>query len=160
MTTSPTPDASSLPHKIIGVAIIWNQEGQILIDRRLPGGSSGGLWEFPGGKLEPGETIEECITREIKEELAIEISIEQHFRSIDHAYKESRFTLHFYHCRYLRGIPQALESEEIRWVTLAEMAQFSFPAANLEIIQALKESPCSPPLFSPATSPALTNTKP
>lgn len=141
MTTLPTPNASPLPHKIIGVAIIWNQAGQILIDRRLPGGSSGGLWEFPGGKLEPGETIEECITREIKEELAIEIAIEQHFRTIDHTYKESRVTLYFYHCRYLRGTPQALESEEIRWVTLAEMEQFSFPAANQEIIQALKEAP-------------------
>lgn len=141
MTMLPTPNASPLPHKIIGVAIIWNQAGQILIDRRLPGGSSGGLWEFPGGKLEPGETIEECITREIKEELAIEIAIEQHFRTIDHTYKESRVTLYFYHCRYLRGTPQALESEEIRWVTLAEMEQFSFPAANQEIIQALKEAP-------------------
>lgn len=130
----------ALPHKVIGVAIIWNQAGQILIDRRLPGGSSGGLWEFPGGKLEIGETIEQCILREVAEELAIEVAIEQHFRTIDHHYKDIRITLHFYHCRYLGGTPQPLESEEIRWVTLAEMEQFTFPTANLEVIQSLKLS--------------------
>ncbi len=130
----------AIPHKVIGVAIIWNQAGQILIDRRLPGGSSGGLWEFPGGKLELGETIEQCILREVKEELAIEVAIEGHFRTIDYRYKDLRVTLHFYHCRYLSGTPQPLESEEIRWVTLAEMAQFTFPTANLEIIQSLQSS--------------------
>lgn len=129
-----------IPHKIIGVAIIWNQAGQILIDRRLPGGSSGGLWEFPGGKLEPGETIEQCILREIKEELAIEIAIKQYFQTIDHRYQDFWITLHCYHCCHLSGTPQPLESEEIRWVTLAEMGQFTFPAANLEIIQSLQAS--------------------
>jgi len=133
----------ALPHKVIGVAIIWNQVGQILIDRRLPGGSSGGLWEFPGGKLEAGETIEECILREVAEELAIEIAINQHFRTIDHRSKDMRVTLHFYHCQYLSGTPQPLESEEIRWVTLAEMGQFTFPTANLEIIQSLQTLPTS-----------------
>ena len=128
------------PHKVIGVAIIWNQAGQILIDRRLPGGSSGGLWEFPGGKLELGETIEECILREVKEELAIEIAIDQHFRTIKHHYNDLQVTLYFYHCRYLSGTPQPLESEEIRWVTLAEMGQFTFPTANLEIIKSLQSS--------------------
>lgn len=130
----------AVPHKVIGVAIIWNQAGQILIDRRLPGGSSGGLWEFPGGKLELGETIEQCILREVKEELAIEVAIEGYFKTIDYCYKDLRVTLHFYHCRYLSGTPQPLESEEIRWVTLAEMTQFTFPAANLEIIQSLQSS--------------------
>jgi len=138
MTTLPIPEETTLIHKVIGAAIIWNESGQILIDRRLPGGSSGGLWEFPGGKLEPGETIEECVLREIKEELAIEIAIEQHFQTIDHYYKDLRVTLHFYHCRHLSGLPQPLESEEIRWVTLAEMDQFTFPTANQKVIDCLK----------------------
>ena len=140
MPNPPLSEEVVLPHKIIGVAIIWNQVGQILIDRRLPGGSSGGLWEFPGGKLEMGETIEQCILREVEEELAIEVAIEGHFRTINYQYKELQVTLHFYHCRYLSGTPQPLESEEIRWVTLAEMEQFTFPTANLEIIQALQAS--------------------
>jgi 8-oxo-dGTP diphosphatase len=54
-------ETSFPPHKIIGVAVIWNDQGQILIDRRLPEGAMGGLWEFPGGKIEPGETVQECI---------------------------------------------------------------------------------------------------
>ena len=59
--------AIELPHKRIGAAIIWNQSGQILIDKRKAGGAMGGLWEFPGGKIEPGETVAECIIREIRE---------------------------------------------------------------------------------------------
>ena len=67
--------SSSLIHKQIGVAVIINQQGKILIDRRKQAGEMGGLWEFPGGKIEPGETIKECIQREIKEELDIQIAV-------------------------------------------------------------------------------------
>jgi 8-oxo-dGTP diphosphatase len=66
------------PHKIIGVAVIWNDQEQILIDRRRPQGAMGGLWEFPGGKIELGETIQECIQREIAEELGIVIEVGEH----------------------------------------------------------------------------------
>ena len=63
------------------MAVIWNDHEQILIDRRLPKGVMGGLWEFPGGKIEPGETIEECIQREIREELGIGIEVGKHFNT-------------------------------------------------------------------------------
>ncbi|MBD2354118.1 8-oxo-dGTP diphosphatase MutT [Tolypothrix sp. FACHB-123] len=130
---------SLLPHKIIGVAVIWNDQEQILIDRRRAGGAMGGLWEFPGGKIEPGETIEECIQREIYEELGIEIAVEEHLITIDHTYTELRVTLTVHHCRHLAGVPQALECDEIRWVSLAELENFAFPKANVEIIAALKQ---------------------
>lgn len=67
--------SAPLPHKVIGVAVIWNQWGQILIDRRRQQGLLGGLWEFPGGKLEAEETVVDCIRREIREELGIEIEV-------------------------------------------------------------------------------------
>ncbi|NJR64212.1 MAG: A/G-specific adenine glycosylase [Leptolyngbyaceae cyanobacterium CRU_2_3] len=70
-----TETRSPLPHKQIGVAVIWNNQGLILIDRRRQEGLLGGLWEFPGGKIEPGETVEACIKREIQEELGIEIAV-------------------------------------------------------------------------------------
>ncbi|MEA5582497.1 8-oxo-dGTP diphosphatase MutT [Nodularia harveyana UHCC-0300] len=127
------------PHKIIGVAVIWNEDQQILIDRRLPEGVMGGLWEFPGGKLEPGETIEECIQREIKEELGIEIEVGKHLITIDHTYTHLRVTLTVHHCRLITGIPQALECDAICWVNLDELENFTFPAANSEIIAALKQ---------------------
>jgi 8-oxo-dGTP diphosphatase len=126
------------PHKIIGVAVIWNNQRQILIDRRLPGGAMGGLWEFPGGKIEPGETVEECIKREIKEELGIEIKVGEHLISIDHTYTHLRVTLTVHHCDHLTGVPQPLECEEVRWVSLNELHDFNFPEANTQIIHALQ----------------------
>lgn len=132
--------SSPLPHKMIGVAVIWNEQGQILIDRRRPQGLLGGLWEFPGGKIECGETVEECIKREIKEELAIDIEVCDRLVTIDHAYSHFRVTLNVFHCRHLSGIPQPIECDEIRWVTLEEIDQFPFPKANTQIIAALRQT--------------------
>ena len=132
-------NTSSPPHKIIGVAVIWNDKEQILIDRRLPEGAMAGLWEFPGGKIEPGETIEECIKREIDEELAIDIEIGEHLVTIDHTYTDLRVTLTVHECRHVQRVPQALECDEIRWVNLEQLSQFDFPAANFQIIAALKQ---------------------
>jgi mutator protein MutT len=131
--------AVPIPHKFVGVAAIWNDRGQILIDRRRQEGSMGGLWEFPGGKLEPGETVEECIKREIQEELGIEIEVGQHLITIDHTYDRLRVTLTVHHCRHLTGIPQPIECDEVRWVTLDELDLFPFPKANVTIITALRQ---------------------
>ena len=128
----------SLPHKRIGVAVIRNEQGQILIDRRPAKGLLGGLWEFPGGKIEAGETVEDCIHREILEELGIEIAVDEHLITINHAYTHFRVTLTVHNCRYLTGEPQPLACDEIRWVSLDEIDQFPFPKANSQIIDALK----------------------
>lgn len=129
-----------LPHKQIGVAVIWNEQGQILIDRRRPDGLLGGLWEFPGGKIEPGESIEDCIKREIQEEIGIEIEVGDRLMTIDHAYTHYRVTLNVHHCRYISGEPQPIECDEVRWVTVNELDQFPFPKANVQIIAALGDS--------------------
>lgn len=128
-----------VPHKQIGVAVIWNEQRQILIDRRKQSGLLGGLWEFPGGKLEPGETVEACIRREIQEELGIEVEVGDRLISVDHTYSHFRVTLEVHHCRHLSGEPQPLESDEVRWVTLDEIDTFPFPAANIKIIAALRQ---------------------
>lgn len=132
--------ASLVPHKFIGVAVIWNDQKQILIDRRRPEGILGGLWEFPGGKIEPGETIEDCIKREICEEIGIAIEVGEHLITIDYTYTHLRVTLTVHHCRHLTGIPQPLECDEIRWVTLDEIDQFTFPKANEQIIDVLRQN--------------------
>ncbi len=129
-----------LPHKLIGVAVIWNDQGQILIDRRRQEGLLGGLWEFPGGKVEPGETVEACIQREIREELGIEVAVGDRLITIDHAYTHFRVTLNVHHCRHVSGDPQPIECDEVRWVTLAEIDQFPFPKANVQIIEALRQT--------------------
>lgn len=128
-----------LPHKVIGVAVIWNERGEILIDRRRQSGLLGGLWEFPGGKLELNETITDCIQREIREELGIEIEVGDHLVTVDHTYTHFRVTLTVHHCRHLSGEPQPIECDEVRWVTLQEIDQFPFPKANVQIITALRQ---------------------
>ena len=128
----------ALSNKLIGVAVIWDETGKILIDKRRLGDSFGGLWEFPGGKKEAGETIENCIKREVLEELGIEVAVEKHLITIEYNYSEIRLILHVYHCRYLRGILKAIECE-FRWVTLDEIDRFTFPEANEQIITSLKK---------------------
>ncbi len=130
---------SPLPHKMIGVAVIWNENHQVLIDRRLQHGLLGGMWEFPGGKIEPGETVEECIRREILEELDIVIEVGDRLIEIEHVYSHFRVTLNVYHCSHLSGEPKPIECDEIRWVTLDEIDQYPFPKANEKIIAALKQ---------------------
>lgn len=137
MTETRTP----IPRKVIGVAVIWNDQGQILIDRRKQSGLLGGLWEFPGGKIEPGETIEACIQREIMEELGIEITVGDRLITVDHTYSHFHVTLNVHHCQYISGDPQPIECDEIRWVTLAEIDQYPFPKANIKIIEALRSLP-------------------
>lgn len=130
---------SNLPHKQIGVAVIWNQSRQILIDKRKIGGAMGGLWEFPGGKIEAGETVIDCIVREIKEELEIEITVGEHLISIDHTYPTFHVTLIVHNCQYISGIPQPIESDEIRWVEVRDLDKYEFPAANMAIIRVIEK---------------------
>lgn len=130
---------SACPHKVIGVAVIWNQQGQILIDKRRKQGLHGGFWEFPGGKIEPGETIAACIKREIMEELGIVIEVGESLMTIEHDYTKFTVTLCVHNCYYVSGEPQTLESDEIRWVTLDELDQFTFPKANEQIIATLRK---------------------
>ena len=128
-----------IPHKLIGVAVIWNAAGQVLIDQRPQDGLLGGLWEFPGGKVEPQETIPACIRREIQEELGIEIDVGDHLITVDHAYTHFKVTLAVHHCRHLGGEPQPLACDQVRWVSLEELDQYPFPKANQQIIAALQQ---------------------
>lgn len=133
------PETDSLASKQIGVAVIRDDRDLILIDRRLAKGLLGGFWEFPGGKIEGNETVQECIKREILEEIGIDIAIDSHLITIDHTYSHFRVNLQVYNCRYLSGQARAIECEEIRWVTIQELDNYTFPAANQEIIRALKD---------------------
>lgn len=133
-----TQSRKPLPHKQIGVAVITDPQGKILIDRRKQEGLLGGLWEFPGGKIEPGESFEECVVREIKEELGIDIKVNDKLITIDHAYTHFKVTLNVFNCTHLSGEPQTIECDEVKWVTLNEIDQYPFPKANGQIIEAIK----------------------
>jgi A/G-specific adenine glycosylase len=127
-----------LPFQVIGVGVVVNEAGQVLIDQRLNEGLLGGLWEFPGGKQEPGEAIAATIARELREELAIEVRVDELLIELDHAYshKRLRFVVHL--CQWLSGEPQPLASQQVRWVAPAELDSYPFPAANARIIAALR----------------------
>ncbi|MEB3226593.1 MAG: 8-oxo-dGTP diphosphatase MutT [Synechococcus sp.] len=131
---------ADLPHKHIGVAVIYNGEGEILIDRRLDKGEMAGLWEFPGGKIEPGETVEACIAREIKEEIALDVAVGDRLILIEHDYPKFRVSLHVHWCKTIGGEAQALECQEIKWVKPADLGEYSFPEANQAIIEAIQRS--------------------
>jgi A/G-specific adenine glycosylase len=136
----PVKDAPrELPFQVIGVGVVRNGAGDVLIDQRLNEGLLGGLWEFPGGKQEPDEAIEATIRRELREELAIEAEVGEELIVVDHAYshKKLRFVVHL--CRWLSGDPQPLASQQVRWVRPEQLADFPFPAANARIIAALLE---------------------
>ena len=126
-----------LPFQVIGVGVVLNDAGEVLIDQRLNEGLLGGLWEFPGGKQEPGEAIEATIGRELQEELAIEVEVGEELISLDHAYshKRLRFVVHL--CQWRSGEPQPLASQQVRWVKPQQLSDYPFPAANARIIAAL-----------------------
>lgn len=126
-----------LPFQVIGVGVVVDEAGQVLIDQRLNEGLLGGMWEFPGGKQEPGEAIEATIARELKEELAIEVQVGQQLIALDHAYshKKLRFVVHI--CRWIAGEPKPLASQQVRWVKPQGLSEYPFPAANARMIAAL-----------------------
>jgi A/G-specific adenine glycosylase len=126
------------PHYDVTAGVIWDGHGRLLIAQRPPDGLLGGLWEFPGGKQEPGESLELCLRREIQEELGIEISVGEPIASVDHAYTHFRITLHAFHCTHVAGEPQALGCAGWRWVRLEELDRFAFPKADREVIEALR----------------------
>ena len=126
-------------YRRIGVGVIWDCDRQrILIDRRLPNGELAEYWEFPGGKIEPNEDAIACIKREIQEELAIDVEVGDHLITINHEYETMQVSLIVHHCTHISGEPQAIACSEIRWVTVDELDRYQLPAANYQIVQALR----------------------
>ena len=120
------------------------REGKLLITRRPANAHLGGLWEFPGGKREPDETFAGCLTRELREELGIEVDIGPVMESITHAYTDKTVRIEFFECRWRQHEPQALGCPEFKWVTAEELANHEFPAADARLLERLK---CSPELW-------------
>jgi len=125
-----------LPHHQIAVGLVWNK-GRLLIDQRKNDGLLGGLWEFPGGKIELGETPAQALRREIRKELDVEVEVCDFYATVEHAYTHLRVTLNVYHCLYQNGAPKTLGCQNWRWVEPAELRQFAFPNANRRIIDRL-----------------------
>lgn len=114
------------------------RDGRYLIARRKPDAHLGGFWEFPGGKCETGETLEECLRRELFEELNVRIAGSRPFQVVRHTYPEKTVELHFFHCMIETGEAQPMDGTELRWVLPDELSQFQFPPADEVILEALR----------------------
>ncbi len=126
-----------VPHEEIVVAAI-RREGLYLIGKRPPEGLLGGLWEFPGGKVERGESHEQALIRECKEELAVPVRVGGMVASVNHAYTHLRVTLSVYRCSLASAKePKARRHTELRWVAPADFTQFAFPKANHKFLELL-----------------------
>ena len=119
------------------VAAVIERDGKLLITRRPEGSHLSGLWEFPGGKPQPGETFEQALRREIDEELGAEVSVGERIETIKWQYPDKRVRLVFFRCD-VRGEPRPLEGQEMAWVTPAELARYEFPPADAALIQRLR----------------------
>jgi A/G-specific adenine glycosylase len=128
----------SPPHYEVTAGVVWNGDGCFLIAQRPPEGLLGGLWEFPGGKREPDETLEDCLRRELCEELDITVDVGAPLTVVPHAYTHFRITLHAFHCHLAGGQPRALGCADWAWITLDDVGRYAFSAADHKIIAALR----------------------
>ena len=136
-----------IPHKIVGAAVILNARNQIMIAQRRPeGGMLAGLWEFPGGKLQEGETMPECIARELKEEMGLTLEVGPELTVVHHAYTHFTIALHAHFARILSGRPRHIECADHAWTTLSAIDRYPFSKADLKIIEALRALPSPPRL--------------
>jgi mutator protein MutT len=120
---------------IIEVAIgVVRDDGRVLIARRPEGTHLAGLWEFPGGKVEDGETPAQCLVRELREEVGIEIAVGEPYERLEFVYPERRVRIYPFECRLLAGTPSPIGCAELRWVTPAELADYEFPPANATLL--------------------------
>ena len=129
----------SIPVSIVGIGIVIDLSGDILIAQRLDTQSMGGMWEFPGGKKEDNELIQATIRREIKEEVGIEVEVKERLLAFDHAYTHKKFHFIVHMCQLLSGKAKPIESQQLRWVSPKELIKYPFPAANSRIISKLNE---------------------
>jgi 8-oxo-dGTP diphosphatase len=123
------------PHIVVTAAVIA-RDGCFLVTRRPRGSHLAGFWEFPGGKCDPGESLEDCLRRELIEELDCRVRVTREIWSVTHAYPERTVELHFFACE-LNDEPSPVLGQEMRWVAKADLPLLDFPPADTELIQML-----------------------
>lgn len=117
------------------------ENGRLLITQRPPGSHLAGLWEFPGGKLEAGETFEAALVRELREELGIEVEVGREFCRVQHAYPQREVRLCFLVCRIASGTPTPIGCSAVVWVGPDDLGRFEFPEADRQLLEQLPMAP-------------------
>ncbi|WP_297831417.1 Nudix family hydrolase [Pseudomonas sp.] len=122
----------------VAAAVIRGNDGKILIARRAGTAHQGGLWEFPGGKVEAGETVETALARELQEELGIVVTAARPLIKVQHDYPDKQVLLDVWDVSAFNGVPHGAEGQPLAWVTTKELADYDFPAANQPIVAAAR----------------------
>jgi 8-oxo-dGTP diphosphatase len=123
----------------VAVGVILDQDRNILLTRRAPESHQGGLWEFPGGKVEAGESLELALRRELREELGIAIGRTSALLEVRHDYTDKAVLLDVHVVWDFTGEARGLEGQLLAWVAAEELARYTFPAANVPIVEAVTE---------------------
>src|SRR5436309_817098 len=129
----------SLPAVDVAAGLIF-RDGKLLITQRHADAHLGGLWEFPGGKREPNESFEECLARELREELGIEVIVGELLQTLTHAYPEKTVHLKFFLCAVKEHEPRPLGCPALKWVSPCELNAHEFPAADARLLAMLRLS--------------------
>lgn len=131
------------PHYEVTAGLVRDDQNRLLIAKRPEDKLLGGLWEFPGGKQERGESLEDCLARELQEELGIRVAVGKFFTKVHHAFTHFKITLHVFDCRLLPDSPdpEALQCADWAWVTEVELEQFAFGKADRQVIAQLAARP-------------------
>ena len=124
-------------------ALVRDDAGRYLITRRRRGSHLEGLWEFPGGKREPGESLETALRRELAEELSAGFAVGDRVDTVRWEYGERTVVIHFYRCRLESGTIEPRESQAMAWVAPERLVEFDFPPADRELITRLRASSAS-----------------
>lgn len=125
---------------LVAVGVIENTDGEIFICRRGASQHQGDKWEFPGGKVEAGETVALALARELEEEVGIRVTGCRPFMRIEHDYGDKQVTLDIRKVTDFSGEPRGLEGQPSRWVPVTELHQYDFPAANSPIVEKLQKA--------------------
>ena len=124
-------------HIQVAAAVIF-QNGQFLLSKRKDDQHQGGKWEFPGGKIDEGESIEQALSRELKEELDIEVTEQAEFMALDFEYPEKKVSLYFQLVTDFNGKEHGVEGQMVNWFSYQEMQQLTFPDANKPVLEKIE----------------------
>ena len=131
----------AVPLVLVAAVVLVDPDGRVLLAQRPAGKAMGGLWEFPGGKVDPGETPEAALIRELAEELGIDVAASclAPFTFASHAYPDFHLLMPLYVCRKWTGIPTPREGQHLRWVRPARLADYPMPPADKPLLALLRD---------------------
>jgi 8-oxo-dGTP diphosphatase len=125
---------------VVAVGVLIDDDGRVLVSRRAADAHQGGLWEFPGGKVEVDESVSDALSRELREELGIQIGASERLMTIEHDYGDKKVKLDVHRIKSWQGEARGLEGQPLAWQLPVDLSQWSFPAANTPILARLCET--------------------